>query len=98
MRYTKDEETTMIKQLSTGQVVNVSNLENMHDLFTNEQFEIIEAYLEYQEEQKSEIIDELEEVNNILNEKETAVNNLLKYVKRYGFKNESKVLEKIENI
>lgn len=50
MSYTKEEETNMIKQLSTGQVVNLSNLENMHDLFTNEQFEIIEAYLEYQEE------------------------------------------------
>ena len=88
----------MIKQLSTGKVVDVSNLENMYDLFTNEQFEIIEAYMKYQEAQKSEIIEELQKVNEILNEKETALNELLKYVKRYGFKNESKVLEKIENI
>ena len=88
----------MIKQLSTGKVVNVFNIENMYDLFTNEQFEIIEAYLEYQEAQHTEIMEELEELNDLLNEKEDAVNNLLKYVKRYGFKNESKVLEKLENI
>ena len=88
----------MIKQLSTGKVVNVSNLENMYDLFTNEQFEIIEAYMEYQEDKMNEVIEELQEISEILNEKETAVNDLLKYVKRYGFKNKSKVVEKIENI
>lgn len=88
----------MIKQLSTGKVVNASNIENMRDLFTNEQFEIIEAYVKYQEDQQNEIIEELEEINDLLNEKEDAVNNLLKYLKRYGFKNESKILEKLENI
>lgn len=88
----------MIKQLSTGQVMNVSNLENMHDLFTNEQFEIIQAYLEYQEEQKAEVIEELQEVNDILNDKEKDIYDLLKYVNRYGLKNEGKVLEKIINL
>lgn len=88
----------MIKQLSTGKVVDVSNIENMYDIFTNEQFEIIEGYIEYQKLEQDKLIDELEEVNNILNEKEKLVGDLLKYVKRYGFKNESKVLDKLKNI
>lgn len=88
----------MIKQLSTGKVVDVSNLENMYDLFNHEQFEIIEAYIDYQQEEQTKLLEEIEEVNIILNEKETAVSDLLKYVKRYGLKNENKVLEKIKNL
>ena len=84
----------MIKQLSTGKVVDVSNIENMYDLFNHEQFEIIEAYMEYQEDKMNEVIEELQEVNDILNDKEKDIYDLLKYVNRYGLKNEGKVLEK----
>lgn len=88
----------MIKQLSTGKVVDISNIENMHDLFNEEQFEILQAYMEYKEEEKNAIIEELQEVNDILNEKEDNIKDLLKYVNRYGVKNENKVLEKIKNL
>lgn len=88
----------MIKQLSTGRVVDVSNIENMYDLFNNEQFEIIQTYMEYQEDKQNELIEELQEVNDLLNDKEKAAEDLLKYVNRYGLKNESKVLEKIQHI
>lgn len=88
----------MIKQLSTGKLVDVSNIENMYELFNYEQFEIIEAYIEYQHNEQLKLIEELDEVNDILNEKEKAVSDLTKYVKRYGLKNETKVLDKLKNI
>ena len=46
----------------------------------------------------NEVIEELQEVNDILNDKEKDIYSLLKYVNRYGLKNEGKVLEKIINL
>lgn len=88
----------MFKQLSTGRVVDVSNIENMYDLFNEDQLEIIQAYMDYKEEEKREIIEDLQDVNDILNETEDNIKDLLKYVNRYGLKNENKVLEKIKKI
>lgn len=89
----------MFKQLSTGRVVDVSNLENMYDLFNENQLEIIQAYTEYKvEEEKNPIIEELHDVEDILYETQYKIQDLQKHVNRYGANNGKKLLEKIKNL
>ncbi|BBQ04325.1 hypothetical protein [Enterococcus phage Bp29] len=88
----------MLKQLNSGMVIDISNTDSMNDLFTLEQLEVLEAIIDFKNNEIYEIKDELDNVENLLKTKESNINDLRKYIKRYGFKNERKIIEKIDNI
>lgn len=79
-------------------VIDISNTDTMYDLFTLEQLEIIEAIIDFKDNEISNLEEDLEDVQNFLKSIESNISNLRKYVNRYGLKNAKKVIEKIDNI
>lgn len=88
----------MLKQLNSGIVIDVSNTDNMYDLFTLDQLEIIEAIIYFKDTDLLNLKEELGDVQYYLKNIENNISDLRKYVNRYGLKNEKKVIEKIDNI
>ena len=88
----------MLYQLENGSLLNIEGLEDIESLLTSDQLDMVTALLSISESTIEDLESTIEDLESTIDANDILAKNIIRYIERYGVKNESKLREKISKL